>query len=185
VMRGGRPHDGGPRRRRALRRGAGCLHRLGRHPDTARHPRHARLSLRPARAPRARDRAPGRGRRPRAQGELLSRGGARLLAGPPPAPPRQVDRGSPRALPVRRPGARADPHRRDRLHQGRHPPRAPRRLHPRHRHVRRPRLPGHHRLHRARALSHPEHPLRGPRGLHQPPADRGRARRRPSLRASS
>ena len=51
------PLDGGPRRGRALRRGARCLHRLGRHPDAARHPRHARLSLRPARAPRARDRA--------------------------------------------------------------------------------------------------------------------------------
>ena len=179
------PLDGGPRRRRPLRRGAGRLHRLGRHPDAARHPRHARLSLRPARAPRARDRAAGRGRRPRAQGELLPGGGARLLAGPPPAPPRQVDRGPPRALPVRRPGARADPHRRDRLHQGRHPPRAARRLHPRHRHVRRARLPGHHRLHRARPLSHPEHPLRGPRGLHQPPAHRRRCAAPAARRASS
>ena len=53
----------------------------------------------------------------------------------------------------------------------RHPARAPRRLRPRHRHVRRPRLAGHHRLHRARPLSHPEHPLRAPRGLHESAAD--------------
>ena len=63
--------------------------------------------------------------------------------------------------------------------QRRHPARAARRLHPRHRHVRRAGRAGHHRLHRARPLPHPEHPLRGPRRLHQPAADRRGARRRP------
>ena len=56
-------------------------------------------------------------------------------------------------------------------------------VHPRHRHVRRAGRAGHHRLHGARALPHPEHPLRGPGGVHQPAAERRRCAERAARRA--